>query len=236
MGKRLSIDGERMKNVINKGIEFEFIHKDLYGVAIDVVKKFVSQELTRPILTYALHTKNGDILATNSHKAIHIKGIHGFKEDYLVNPKSYMFAKGTYPELDKVIDKEKHFLSISLSKEQIKLWLQLFKSINHTLKMMKSKKSDKVITLFFRSNEIEFVVKVDPENTFTAKLPTNKLNIPEFEHISFSSEMMRDALEAHFKLNSEQLNVYFHGQFRPIILDDEELVKTVVLPVRRHGV
>jgi hypothetical protein len=46
---------------------------------------------------------------------------------------------------------------------------------------------------------------------------------------------MRDALEAHFKLNSEQLNIYFLTRMTPIILDDESLVKTAVLPVRIYG-
>lgn len=218
---------------MNKKLELEFVHKDLYGTALEVVKKFVAQELTRPILTYALHAKNGDVLATNSHKAILIKNIHGFETDYLVNPKSYMFAKGDYPDLYKVIDKEKHTLSITLNKEQLKLWLQLFKSINQTLKMMKVNRN-KLVTMNFKENHVEVDVKVDPENMFSTKLPSSELILPDFNKISFSAEIMRDALEAHFKLNSDKLNIYFYGEMRPIILDDEEIVRTVVLPIRQY--
>lgn len=217
---------------MNKTFEFEFVHKDLYGVAIDIAKKFVAKELTRPILTYALHDKNGDILATNSHKAIHIKDIHGFKGQYLVNPKTHMLARGEFPDLYKVIGSEKHEKAISLNKEQIKLWLQIFKSINTTLKMMKSSTRNKAVKMFLSEDSVTVEVTVDHENSFKTVLPTSELIKPEFDNISFSAEIMRDALEAHFKLNSEQLNIYFHGQMRPIILNDDVQVKTVVLPLR----
>jgi hypothetical protein len=218
---------------INQNVDFEFIHKDLYGVAIEVVKKFVAEGTNRPILTYAFHDKNGDLLATNSHKAIIIKDIHGFKDDYLVNPKNYMFAKGIFPDLYSVIDGASHKKYISLNKYQIKLWLQIFKSINNTLKMMKSRITRTVKMRFIEGNVV-IEVNVDPENSFKTVMPAAELTIPDFENIVFSAEMMRDALEAHFKLNSDILNVYFHGQMRPIILNDESQVKTVVLPVRTY--
>lgn len=220
--------------MINSNVQFEFVHKDLYGIGIEVVRKFVAQGQSRPILTYALHDKNGDVLATNSHKAIHIKGIHGFKEDYLVNPKNYMFARGAYPDIYKVIGSEGYEKSISLNKEQIKLWLQLFKSFNNTLKMMKSSNRDKTAKMRFLDNSMIIEIMVDSENSFKTVLPTTELVNPEFDKITIPVESMRDALEAHFKLNSEKLNIYFRGQMRPIILDDEVQVKTIILPVRTY--
>lgn len=211
----------------------EFVHKDSYGVAIEVVKKFVADGFTRPILNYSFHTKDGAILATDSHRAIEIRDIHGFKEDYLVNPKNYMFAKGVFPDLYKLISIDKHILTISLNKEQIKLWLQLFKSINNTLKMMKSSSRNKVVVFRFTDKNIEAEVRVDSENSFKTILPAANIVKPDFEKICFSAEYMRDALEAHFKLNSEKLNIYFHGQMRPILMDDEVQVKTLILPVRQ---
>jgi DNA polymerase III sliding clamp (beta) subunit (PCNA family) len=77
-------------------------------------------------------------------------------------------------------------------------------------------------------------VQIDPENSFKTILPVSSLVKPKFEKISFSSEYMRDALEAHFKLNSEQLNIYFNGEIKPIVLDDEVQVKTLILPVRTY--
>jgi hypothetical protein len=210
----------------------EFVHKDSYGVAIDVVKKFVADGFTRPILNYSYHTKGGSILATDSHRAIEIKDIHGFKEDYLVNPKNFMFAKGVFPDLYKVFAKDGYTLSINLNKEQIKLWLQLFKSINNTLKMMKSSRHNKVVVFRFTDNNVEAEVRVDSENSFKTVLPVSTIVKPDFEKICFSAEYLRDALEAHFKLNSEQLNIYFHGEMKPILLDDEVQIKTLILPVR----
>lgn len=217
---------------MSKSIELEFVHKDLYGVALEVSKKFVSEHQARPILTYAFHAANGDLFATDSHRAIHIKDIHGFKEDYLVNPKNFMFAKGVYPDLNKVSSRENHKKAIVLNKGQIKLWLQLFKSMNNTLKMMKSSNRNKAATFTFKGKIIEAEVKVDSENSFKTILPTTELIVPEIKSISFATDFMRDALEAHFKLNSENLTIYLKGATQPIIMDDETRVKTLVLPIR----
>lgn len=232
--KKYEILEEQIMTVENK-IEFNFVHKDSYCAALEVAKKFVSQSLHRPMLTYAFHAENGDMLATDSHRAIHIKEVHGLEKDYLVNPKNYMFATGTYPDLYRVMDKEKHVLAITLNKNQIKLWLQLFKSINNTLKVMKSTIRNKAVVLNFTEKNVMAEVKIDAENAFQTILPTQKFEVPKFNTICFSAEYMRDALEAHFKLNSEQLKIYFLTQMTPIILDDESLVKTVVLPIRNYG-
>ncbi|MEE3895348.1 hypothetical protein [Priestia megaterium] len=216
---------------IKNGIEF--VHGDLYGVAMDVVKKFVSKHDTRPILKYSYHRTGGDIVATDSHRLIEVKEIHGFKEDYLVDPKSFMFAKGDYPDVQKLTDKGEHTKSISLDKSQIKLWLQIFKSINQTMKVMKNVSSfNKVVVLKVQHNKVEVELK-----NFDLKmsLPCTTLNIPEnFEQIALSAEYMRDALEAHFKLNSPSLNIYIKGNMVPMILDDEVKVTTLLLPVRLY--
>lgn len=86
----------------------------------------------------------------------------------------------------------------------------------------------------FLENSVTIEVMVDSENSFKTILPTTELVKPDFDKITFSVEMMRDALEAHFKLNSELINIYFHGQMRPIIMNDESIVKTIILPVRTY--
>ncbi|PFI93389.1 hypothetical protein [Priestia megaterium] len=200
---------------------------------MEVVKKFVSKSETRPILKYSYHRADGNIIATDSHRLIQVGEIHGFKEDYLVDPKSFMFAKGEYPDVEKINDKEKHTKSITLSKDQIKLWLQIFKSINQTMEVMKNVSSfNKVVVLKVKHNKVEVELK-----NFDLKmsLPCETLNIPEnFEQIAFSVEYMRDALEAHFKLNSSSLNIYFKGSMVPMILDDEKKLQTLILPVRLY--
>lgn len=213
---------------INVGLEY--LHHDLYGVAMEVVKKFVSKSDTRPILTNAYHTADGDVFATDSHRVIHLRGIHGFKEDYLVNPKTFMFAKGNYPNVPKSIEQSEQYVgTIELNKTQIKLWLQIFKSINNTLKVMKT--YNKTVKFSF-AESVSVKATIDSETTFKTVLPKNFYINPGMDEIAFSAEFMRDALEAHFKLNSEKLVLYFYGQFRPMILDDGETVKTVILPVR----
>lgn len=211
---------------------FEFIHKDSYSTALEVTKKFVNRAESRPILNYVLHSANGDMLATDSHHLIHIRNMHGFEKDYLINPHHYMVAKGEYPDTTKLTERtDKHKSIIRLNQDQIKLWLQLFKSINQTLKVLKDKY--KVIILSFPESSDEVIIEMK-NHGIKMNLPCTRNSTEQHERISFSAEFMRDALEAHFKLNSEKLNMWFAGAHRPFILDDDKQVKTLILPVRTY--
>lgn len=229
MGKTVTTIKRTTRKVNKKVGSIEFVHGDLYSVALEVVSKWVCKHETRPILTYAQHTENGDIVATDSHRLIRIRGIHSFKEEYLVHPKTFTFAKGNYPDVERLTERENHTEAIVLSKEHIKLWLQLFKSMNQTLRIMKDRQG--IARMQFKENHVEIELSV---HKIIIQLPHEVYQKPEIDAISFNVEYMRDALEAHFKMNSEQLTLYFHGTMRPFILDDDEAVMTLVLPVRTY--
>lgn len=213
-------------------VGLEFIHSNLYGVAIKMARKFVSKSSDqRPILKYALLSKNGGIYATDLHRFIHIKDVHGFKKNYLVEPKSFMLAKGEYPDVERLLDKKSHQKTIILTKEQIKLWLQVLKSLNQTIKLMKVSDRNNTVSLNFGNNEIDLEVK---SLGIKMLVPYEEYNMPNFSKIHFSGEYMRDALETHFKLNSEKLTFYFHGPVRPIHLDNGLNVNTMILPIRTY--
>jgi hypothetical protein len=210
---------------------FEYVHHDLYGVALEVAKKFVSKSDERPILKYTFHAANGDLIATDTHRLIHIKGIHGFKEDFLVNPKNYMFAKGNYFDTEKVSSADGYEKSIVLKKYHIKLWLHVFKSIEKIKKEIKD--GSKTVKMELKENEI-FISSDAFNDVLKMQVPFDEYEKPNFDSILFNPEYMKDALEAHFKLNSNELTIYFKGQFVPIILDDGVMVKTLVLPHRAY--
>lgn len=211
-----------------KKTDFEFVHDELYGTALEVSKKFISRNDMRPVLNYALHSDDGSIYATDSHRLIHIKDIHGFKEEFLVSPKTLMFAKGKYPEINQLIEIDNHEKSISLNKQQIKLWLQVLKSINQMIRVMKD--YSKVARFNFEDDSLSVEI---PSQKVVMQLPTDQYEkIQDLNNISFNPEYLRDALEAHFKLNSEELSIYFRGSMRPFALDDGKRVKTIILPVR----
>lgn len=209
-----------------KKIDFKLVHGDLYSTALEITKKWVSKHKVRPVLTYAQHTEDGDIVATDSHRMIRVRKIHGFKEEYLVDPKHFNFAKGNYPDVDRLIPKDGVEV-IVLSKEHIKLWLQLFKSMNQTLRIMKTHMG--TVRMNFKESHIEMEL---PEHDVSIKLPHDVYQKPEMEVVSFQAEYMRDALEAHFKLDSEQLTFYFNGPMKPIMMNDDASVTTLILPVR----
>ncbi|AKU43384.1 DNA polymerase III subunit beta [Bacillus phage Silence] len=218
---------------VHEGVGIEFVHGDLYGVAMEVVKKFVNKSDTRPILQYALHAANGDVIATDSHRLIKIEGIHGFGQDYIINPKNLMVAKSDrFPDISHIMaNAEKDAaIAIVLNKEHVHLWFNIFKSIMQTMKAMKVLSRNKVVDLHFNDEGVS--VSVDPlKLNFT--LPFETYEQPEkLKRIRFNCEYMKDALEAHFKLNSPEVAIRFTGDMRPFTLQDNVMLTTLILPCR----
>ena len=63
------------------------IHSHKYADAIKIADKFTSKSNVRLMLQMVQHRDNGELIATDSYHAIKVKGVHGFKEEYLVNAK-----------------------------------------------------------------------------------------------------------------------------------------------------
>lgn len=212
--------------------ELTFVHNNLYGEAMKVAKNFASQSLTRPILNYALHTEEGGLWATDSHRLIYIKDIHGYEDEVLVHAKSGTVAKGgNYPRLDQLIsDAEKHTKpAIALNKELIILWMHLFKQMAATMKGVKER-FNYVVKISFAEDAVEAEYL---SSKIRMKIPCEVIKKPEsFETISFSAEYMKQALEAFIALESKTVTISFGGNHRPFILEDEERVKVMILPVR----
>ncbi len=208
----------------------DFIHKNNYGTALKIADKFTSKSSLRPTLQYVSHLKNGSIYATDSHRAIEIKDIHGFDKDYLVHTASHQFATGKYPDVSKILSESVGETVITLDKEQIKIWLQMHRSLNQIVKQNYNHR--KHITIEFKDT---VNVKIDDENELTINLPYAQYEKKDkVEKIGYVPEYMRDCLEAHVKLESDYLCIKVINELRPIVLDNEVDVKSVLLPVRMY--
>jgi hypothetical protein len=204
------------------------IHSHKYADAIKIADKFVSKSNLRLMLQLVQHKANGDLIATDAHHAIKVKGVHGFKEEYLVNAKSLEFATGDYPPTEKVFEAETKSI-IRLNATQIKLWLQMFRSMNQ---MSKQKGVRTDIKMDLGKEDIGFEL-VQQDVSF--KLPFEEYEGHEdIKSITFQIEYMRNALEAHEKLKSNELYITFEHPFKPIVLDNQEDVQVIVLPVRTY--
>lgn len=211
---------------MNKTIEM--VHPNKYADAVKIAQKFTSKSNIRMVLQLVYHRKDGDLIATDSHHLIKIKGAHGFNEDYLVNTKSLEFAKGQFPETDNIMPTE--FKSvIRLNQDQIKIWLQMHRSMNQ---MTKLKTINESLSMKLTEETIHFEFK-NKEITF--KLPYEEFEYhPEVTSINYSVELMRNALEAHEKLQSKELYISISSPFRLILLDNGGDVQALVLPVRTY--
>ncbi|WP_188453768.1 hypothetical protein [Virgibacillus oceani] len=156
---------------MNKDIEY--IHSDKYGEALKVAKKFTGNGNLRPLLTFVQHNKNGSIVATDSRRAIRISNIHGFDETHLIHPHTVEFAKGKFPETAKLFDDTKGETTIQLNRFQIKVWLQMHKSINQLIKKAFGRYSNVSLEL---GEEINFRIKGENEVAF--KLPYDQYSKP----------------------------------------------------------
>lgn len=211
----------------------EFVHHHLYGQALSVLKNFVSQSETRPVLQYARHTEDGDAFATDSHRAIQIKNIHGYQEEFLVHPKSGTLARGgNYPDITQLINREEGLVPIfKLNNEQVKVWLQVFKSIIQTLKVMKEHYRPQVI-MRFKGSAVRAAYS---SQLVLVHLPCEVIGSKEnLEEIILHPGYMKDLLDAHQKLESKEVTFYIDGPLKPIASDDGERVRTLLLPIRTY--
>ena len=205
----------------------EMVHSKKYADAIKVASKFTAKNNVRLILTMVHHKANGDIMATDSHHAIIVKSVHGFKKDYMVNTKSLEFAKGEYPLEEDIFQQDTKTL-IRLNKEQIRIWLQMHKSMNQLSKLptinnfLDVKITKDSIRFEISSQNIEFT------------LPFEEIQTEQKIKISYDIELMRNALEAHVVLDSNELIIGIESKFRPIFLDNLADVKALVLPIRKN--
>ncbi len=212
-----------------------YIHGDKYPSALKIASRFVTQVQTRPILQYVKHDENGNMYACDSHRAIKVTSIHGFKETLLIHPKTFMAATGEYPDLDKILgdgQEEEYKKVLSIKQSEIKMWHQLLKSINHTVsKVMKIRNN--MVAMERVEDNIQIGPKITAEQSFSIQLPGNfeeaEIN---FDRVYINSEYLRDALEGFKLMESKNIDVYMKNQMRPIILTDHNQVEIAILPVR----
>lgn len=209
---------------------FEYLHSDKYADAIKLAEKFTTKTTYRPILLFAKHDKDGSLVATDSHVAIQVKDIHGFKEDYLVHPHTFEFATGEYPDTEHIFDAEGLKNAIKLNKKQIKIWLQMHRSINQFVKSIYG--SSRHVTIEF-TKELNFRIK--GEDGLSFKLPFESYKkIEGIDKINYNQEHMRNALEAHVVLGSEHVYIQLRGVMTPIVLTNKDDVKTLLTPIRTY--
>lgn len=95
--------------------EIEVVGRERLTPALEVAKKFTAVSQARPALTYVALKENGEIHATDSHRAIILKNIHSYKEELLLNYKTLDLMKGyNYPDISRLLDVGDHKQSSSV--------------------------------------------------------------------------------------------------------------------------
>lgn len=199
----------------------EFIHSDKYSDAIKVAKKFTSTNTNRPSLIFVHHSKDGSIEATDSHRLIRIKNIHGFDKDYLVHPNTLEFATGHYPEINQMVETNQGETTIRLNKEQLKIWLQMHRSLNQLVNRTYYK--NKPVTLSVEDElKISIIDTDDSPNNISIDLPyeiyNNTLKDEDLPSVNYNAAYMRDCLEAHEKMGSEYVDIVINHPFKPMLI------------------
>lgn len=214
--------------------EITFIHDNLYADALKMAKGVVSKSHTRPILMYSLHTEDGTMWATDSHRLLRIKNIHGYTEETLVLPQSGMIAKGgNFPRLDSLIKGAESDCkpALVLNKEQISIWMNIFKGAHATLKALKAFRNN-VVDMRTNSGCIE-IVFLEEQVKFT--LPGEIVEDAfDYEKISFNAEYMKQALETFMLMGSEEVTISIENMNKPFLLTDSKKVDYMILPVRTY--
>ncbi|MEK4425902.1 hypothetical protein [Solibacillus sp. FSL K6-1523] len=205
--------------------EIEVVGRERLTPALEVAKKFVCTSQSRPALTYVAVRENGEIQATDSHRAIVLKNIHSYKENLMLNHKTLDLIRGyNFPELAKLVEvSEKLQASFKLSKGDA---MQLIPA----LKFIKSSKFD-CVKFTFTKESIELTVP-----GMQIKLEGFELDIDQHldseNTLSFTPAYLLDALEAFIKFSAdENITVFHQGPLRIFILENDDMT-IGVLPRR----
>lgn len=207
--------------------KFERIHSDKYPAAIEVAKKFVSKSNMRPVLQMIHHRAGGDIVATDSHSMFMAKGVHGFKEEYLVNPNTLEFSVGSFPDTSKIVPDDKEH-TFSLNQTQMAAWIHFHKSFKQ-LKL-------KFVTAYFEQDSMKIEIKI-PDNNATLHLPLSDYNWKNAnsDKVSYAPEYMLESLQGMQKLKSETVKFKFYGPVLPFVLDNDRDAICLILPIRTYN-
>lgn len=218
---------------MKKQPELNFVHGEKYSVALQITKNFVRKPTVfgPAVLQYVHHAKGGMIEATDSHRGIRIHNIHGFKEDYLIDPKTFTVATGEYAKLSKLFDetKENHTHVMTIEKRHLRVWHQLLKSINQTVKTLsKDIVNDKTIHLKFEHNRVKVLIS---DLGVAIQLPA-WVHRTDVETYSVHAGYLRDMIDAFMKMESDAIYLHVRNNNLPMYFTDGNNVEQLLLPVR----
>lgn len=190
-----------------------FIHSNQYSDAMKVASKFTGKHKGRPLLFFVNHKEDGTIEATDSIAFVRIEKMHGFDKDYLVHPKTLEFATGSYPDLERAIGNYGEDTVITLNKKQISIWLQLHRSINQL-----SKSFDPINRTVQMNVDKNISLSIGDDDSVNINLPSGNVSGEGLFH--YNAEIMRNCLEVHQILGTDELQIHVRGKYQPIVLSD----------------
>lgn len=208
--------------------QIEKVGRENITPALNVAKKFVSSSYTRPILTMAHINTNGDIEATDSHRAIVLKNIHTYQDDLMVNPKTLELFKGyEYPKFDGVISTENAVDIRIFTKQEAKEIVEL-------LRFFKKRKAS-------RNNDVKVIIQ-EKEIIFSSFNVTIKFLFEEGQErfigddteyeFTANAEYLIDLFESFTKYSiDEEITCMFESSLRPLHLINDEM-HMCLLPLR----
>lgn len=211
----------------------EFIHKDTYPTALDLTKYFVSKSEVRPILMYTYHAPNGDLVACDTHTMLVARNCHGFSEDLLINPRTFMAAKGKYIDYKKIVaDTDAKLGTIELSVEDLLIWRQMHRSMNQLAKGTKEKFG--IIQMRYDGENLQFEVE---GAGVSFNLPFVAIGATKTFTVRYRIEHMRNCLNAHVALNDKKNGVVIKmaSPMAPVVVEQADVV-TMLTPIRPLGV
>ena len=211
--------------------EIEIVGRERLTPAIDIAKKFVSKKDSRPALQHIALMANGDLQATDSHVAIILKDIHGYKDEILLNPKTLDLVRGyNFPDISRIASvKEDHV------KAEITLNRLYIQSLIDALRFFKPQKglinSVKIVITEEKILFEQFLTKIEVKNSECWSL---KVVSEEPIKISFNPKLLIDCLESYVKFSdSETITAYYHGSMRPLVFENNEMLMCA-LPLRTY--
>lgn len=211
--------------------EIEIVGRERLTPAIEVAKKFVATTGSRPALQHIALMPNGEVQATDSHKAIILKDVHSYSDVVCLNPKTLDLVRGyNFPDISNIASVKKDNV-----KAEITLDRQSIQSILDALRFFKGRKGlNNPVKILVTKEKITFeqyLTKIEVKNSDGWMI--NQI-VDEEIKISFIPNLLIDCLASFIKFSdSEKITAFYHSSMRPLVFENNEMLMCA-LPLRTY--
>ncbi|QDX93609.1 hypothetical protein EEL30_15670 [Brevibacillus laterosporus] len=197
-----------------------------HAIAMKHAKRFVGKSAVRPILAGVYHASDGALVMSDSHRFLQVKSAHECSEPIVLDAKTNAPIDGTYPNVSRIIP-ETYRAEYTVGGEALG---ELITAHEVAVKVGGKKTPYALITV--TGAGITFMTTCGTgiyEFTPTVRVDS----FSEEVTLHYNAQYVLDALVALRDFKPRTVGIKFTGAVSPFVLDTDNGVLALILPIRK---